>query len=287
MTLAALDLPPITFHKAAHFKVGRERRVRAIVNHRMVGTLPGTTAYFQNDNTRPVSTHFGIGKVNGQVRIHQYVNLDDTAFGNGNFDPSGRWDEWGYPLTLINDQTISIEHQDHNGDDKTKGIVLPEVQQASQKLQALLRYGTIGQWERAGLRFRNPLNVGIIHDELRSMPLDGRHIITHHDIAGDLKPFCWMPWAKDDKGFPRNAYLQAITGFKNILIAEAVPEPEPEPTPTPPVVTYTQAQMDQAKAVAYAEGLAKGVETATDPEEIARLNAILDQIENLAADNPA
>lgn len=248
MALADLKLPPITFKRAAHYSKGRTEPIRAFVNHRMVGTLAGTDAYFTNPETRPVSTHFGIGYNGSRVVISQYVPIDDTAFGNGNYDPSGSWDDWGFKVTEVNPQTINIEHQDHDGTDANKGVVKEAVQQASMALQALLRYGTLAQWKAAGIVVRDWANNGpILQRELRAIPIDGRHVITHNDIAGRLKPYCWKPWAKDTVGFPRSKYVNGILAYKSKL-AYVAPPPAPPPPTTP--VTYTQAQLDAAVATA-------------------------------------
>lgn len=247
MTLADLKLPPIKFIKAAKYTAGRTEKVIAFVNHRMVGYLAGTDAYFQNPD-RGVSTHFGIGYgADGVVQIHQYVPLDDTAYGNGNYDPSGSWDNWGYKTNEINAATISIEHQDH-GDPAGKGVVSAKVQEASQKLQALLRYGTIAQWKAAGIVVRDwTNNAPILLRELRAIPVDGRHIITHNDIAGRLKPYCWKPWSSDTVGFPRATYVAKVKEFGAKLAAPVV-----TPPPPPPPVSYTQGQLDAAVAAAVA-----------------------------------
>ena len=241
MSLADLKLPPIKFIQAAKYTEGRTEPVRAFVNHRMVGYLAGTDAYFQNPD-RGVSTHFGIGYgADGVVKIHQYVPLDDTAYGNGNYDPSGNWEDWGFKTTEVNPQTISIEHQDH-GDPGGKGIVSNKTQAASRKLQALLRYGTLAQWKAAGIVVRDWANNGpILIKEIRAIPVDGRHIITHNDISGRLKPYCWLPWSYDKVGFPRTAYVNDIKRYGDILI-NGVPAPTPAPAP----VTYTQEQLDTA-----------------------------------------
>ena len=255
MTLADLKLPPITFHRAAHYTEGRTEPVRAFVNHRMVGTVAGTTSYFQNPATRPVSTHFGVGKISGKVVIHQYVPLDDTAYGNGNYDPSGRWDDWGYKTTEVNAQTISIEHQDHWGDDSLKGIVLPEVQEASQKLQALIRWGTIAQWKAAGLTIRDwDHNAPILRKEIGAIPVDGKHIIMHWDIAGALKPYCWRPWQKDTVGFPRTTYVTRIRDtYREAL--QLVPPPPVVETVTVPKADYDALVMAKASLIAQNDAL--------------------------------
>lgn len=257
MALADLKLPPIkwTPAKAADFTPGRSDPVRAFVNHRMVGALPGTDVTFQaGDANRAVSTNFGIGFINGVLEIHQYVYLDDTAYGNGNYDPSGNWDNWGFKTTEINAQTISIEHQDNGqlaASTGKKGIVPPEVQRASQQLQALLRFGTIADWKAAGIRIRDwANNAPILYKEIHAIPIDDHHVINHNDIAGKLKPYCWKPWESDKVGFPAATYITNIRLWGYILLHGA-PAPAPEPVP----VTYTQAQVDAM--------IAEAVKTAT------------------------
>ena len=238
-----LTLPvKVTYHKAAHYTEGRTEPIRAFVNHRMVGTVLGTRAYFQNPATRPVSTHFGIGWNTARTAliIDQYVPLDDTAYGNGNYDASGVWDNWGYKTTEINPQTISIEHQDHY-DPAGKGVVSEAIQQASIRLQALLLRGTDAQWKAAGIVVRDWVgNAPILHRELGKIVPGPRTIITHNDIAGGLKPYCWKPWSADTIGFPRAKYVEGIAKLITPVIT-----PTPVPTPVPPV-TYTKEQLDAA-----------------------------------------
>jgi hypothetical protein len=280
MALTDLRLPPITFKKAQYYTEGRTEPIRAFVNHRMVGTLAGTDAYFSHPD-RPVSTHFGIGYgENGAVRITQYVPLDDTAFGNGNYDPSGTWDEWGYKTTEVNPQTINIEHQDH-GDPAGKGVVSTKTQVASQKLQALLRYGTLAQWRAAGITVRDwDHNGPIIRREIQDMLVDGHHVITHHDIAGRLKPYCWMPWENDKTGYPRAAYVTSIKYWGGILLNGL---PDTQPDPPPPVVTYTQAQLDAAvaAAVANAQSRIDQAAAASKAKNLAVVNAITEELQQL------
>lgn len=229
-----MTLPTITFRKAKFYTLGRTEPIRAIVNHRMVGTLPGTDAYFTTSTTRPVSTHFGIGfTVSGALAISQYVPLDDTAYGNGNYDASGNWDNWGYKTTEINAQTVSIEHQDHDGTEANKGIVKEAAQQASIALQALLLRGTEAEWRSAGIILRDWTNFKILREELGKIIPGSRTIITHNDISGALKPYCWKPWANDTVGFPRQKYIDGIVA----LLAERERK-------------YTQAELDAAVTAA-------------------------------------
>src|SRR3972149_6691603 len=86
-------LPPVTWKPTNKFgyPMGRAGRnglsVLAYVNHRIVGSLSSADWAFASANTtRYASTHFAIGHINGVLRIHQYVDLADAAWGNGLYD---------------------------------------------------------------------------------------------------------------------------------------------------------------------------------------------------------
>lgn len=204
---------PITW-KPAHpdnFTVGRGGTVPAwLVHHRMVGYLTGTDRHFAKADVR-VSTHFGIGHrtAGGPVAISQYVALDDTAFGNGNNVDAGgnevpsEWNRRGYP-SQPNRHSISIEHED--GATARRGVVTDDIIEASIWLDRLLLSGDPAKLRAAGVRFRSETLVRSIG---RIVPVDARHIIDHHFIAGPLKPYCWQPWLDDD-GFPQARYLAAL-----------------------------------------------------------------------------
>lgn len=198
----------------------------ALVHHRMVGTLRSTDSAFGNPDGRPASTNFGVGYACGKAghpvsdaHVHQYVRLGDQAWGNGNWDPSGAWDD-RYPTTLVNSRTISIEHHDNGGRDRGngKGVVPEKVIAESIALDELLLRGDLDEMRAATIRFRDGTS-GAIARELRAMPVDRHHVVDHHYIAGRLKPYCWRPWADDTVGFPQARYLAAL----------AAPEP-PEDT---------------------------------------------------------
>lgn len=211
------------------FARGRNgKRVIAIVHHRMVGSLAGTDRTFQSSTNRPVSTHFGIGYncekaghptgIAG-VHIHQYVDLADTAFGNGNYDATGRWDDWGYPISEINARTVSIEHHDNGGatlGSGKKGVVPEAVIAASIWLDRLLIHGTPAAIRAAGVRARDDV---ALHQINRIVP-GPRTLIMHNDIAGRLKPYCWKPWADDPVGYPRARYV------KEVSVVETAPPAE-------------------------------------------------------------
>ncbi len=184
---------------------GREGQpVIAIVHHRMVGFLSGTDRHFAGfDPAHPVSTHFGIGTrtPGGPVQISQYVDLSDTAFGNGNYDPSGRWAL--YHDVNPNLETVSIEHQD--GAKAGRGVVTDAIIEASIWLDRLLLSGDLDAIRAAGIRVSDPATA----DQLGRILPGPDTIIDHHTIAGRLKPFCWRRWL-DDPGFPQERYLAAL-----------------------------------------------------------------------------
>ena len=139
------------------YTAGHPAPVIALVHHRMVGTLRSTDAAFTSTDGREASTHFGVGSGCGRAghptsaHVHQYVRLGDQAWGNGNWDPSGAWDD-RYPTTLINSRTVSIEHHDNGGRTagSGKGVVPEAVITASIALDALLLRGDLA--ELAGRR---------------------------------------------------------------------------------------------------------------------------------------
>lgn len=214
--LAAAAEPRVTW-KPAHgnnWEAGHNRPI-ATVNHRMVGTLAGTTAYFQRGDHRPVSTHFGIGL----SEIHQYVDVSDIAYGNGNYDPSGGWPL--YKGTNPNHYTVSIEHQD--GATENRGRVAESTITLSIWLNGLLLSGDAEKMRAAGIRIREQATA----DALQAIEPGKDTVIDHHRIAGNLKPYCWRPWL-DDPGFPQARYLAALT-----------PQPEPEDPDVPAVIPMT------------------------------------------------
>lgn len=81
--------------------------VRAIVLHTMGGYLAGSDAWFNNPSSQ-VSAHFGIG-LNGD--IHQYVDLNNTAWANGILESGNKW-QFRFGSTNPNYRTVSIETED-------------------------------------------------------------------------------------------------------------------------------------------------------------------------------
>lgn len=207
------------------FTAGHPAPLIALVHHRMVGTLRSTDSAFGSANGRQASTNFGVGYACGiaghpltDAHVHQYVRLGDQAWGNGNWDATGAWDD-RYPTRLLNSRTISIEHHDNGGRTlgNGKGVVPEKVIAASIELDQMLLRGDAVEMRTAAIRFRDGTAAAICR-ELRDIPVDRHHIIDHHYIAGRLKPYCWRPWADDPVGFPRDRYLAAL----------AAPAPEVE-----------------------------------------------------------
>lgn len=224
---------PIYWVPSPKYTPGHPAPLLAIVHHRMVGTLVGTDASFTSPVGvgRAASTNFGIGwcrkhSPERRICIHQYVRLGDQAWGNGNWDASGSWDNRN-PTTLINSRTISIEHEDGGNlpAGEGRGVVPEAVIEASIWLDRELLAGRVD-----GIRFRDePTMVR----ELRAIPVDADHIIDHYYISGRLKPFCYRPWQDDRIGFPQARYLAALG---------AIPD-----TSTGDTMTNIEAKIEQWK----------------------------------------
>lgn len=107
---------------STNFTAGRKGLpVRAIVLHTMEGFLAGSDSWFNNPASE-VSAHFGVGLAGA---AHQYVELKDTAWGNGRPTANNRW-PFGTAVTL-NEQTVSIETEDN----KNPALPVPNVQYAT------------------------------------------------------------------------------------------------------------------------------------------------------------
>jgi len=196
---------------------GHPAALIALVHHRMVGSLRSTDSAFTSSAGRQASTNFGVGYACGKAghpatdaHVHQYVRLGDQAWGNGNWDPTGAWDN-RYPTSYINSRTVSVEHHDNGGRTRGngKGVVPEKVLAASIELDRLLLSGDLAAMKAAGIRFRDAHATAIAR-ELRAMPLDRHHLVDHHYISGRLKPYCWRPWADDPTGFPQDRYLAEL-----------------------------------------------------------------------------
>ena len=145
----------ITYLKSPNFFAGRKNYTPiAIVIHIMEGTLDGTDAWFQNQDSKQ-SAHFGIGKTG---EVHQYVLQSDAAWHAGRVNAptwkmiqlSNDTNKPGY--INPNFYTIGIEHEGDENTDWTN-----EMYQSSSYLIAAIAK----RW---------------------NIPIDRDHIIGHHEI---------------------------------------------------------------------------------------------------------
>ncbi len=216
MTLRVFQVP-----SPKHYTGRSGMHVIALVHHRMVGTLRSTDVTFTTD-TRPASTNFGVGYDCGRAghptglagtHVHQYVMVDDAAWGNGNHDLSGSWDNVYGATPNANFRTISIEHHDNGGatlGSGRKGVVPEAVLAVSIELDALLLSGDWLAWKAAGIRANTDAKGAAIAAQVKAIAPSSQTLIDHNYIAGKLKPFCWKPWADDRTGFPQARYIAAL-----------------------------------------------------------------------------
>lgn len=196
----------------------------AIVHHRIVASLNSADLTFAANDANPatvgspnrsVSANFAIGyDSDGKLYIHQYVDLSDTAYCNGDCravnypDQPSRWDGW-YGHEGHNERTVSIEHDDQGGssDPTKKGIVREPIILTSIALDSLMLSGDLVMMRAAGIRIRDQETA----DALGKIVPSTKTLIDHNDIAGANKPDCWRPWQADKTGFPRTRYVTALT----------------------------------------------------------------------------
>lgn len=168
--------------------------VRAFVRHRIVGSLASADAVFDPVSPNLASTHFGIGHINGQLEIHQYVDLSDAAWGNGDVRDPTALVVLQNPGVNPNLYTISIEHED--GGSAGRGVVQPDTWNASIELGLLLASGDPAAIRAAGIRVRYDTTVA----QMAAVPKTADGYIDHNAIAGPNKPYCFRRWL-DDPGY--------------------------------------------------------------------------------------
>ncbi len=197
--------PPIKFVGAAanNFSAGRHgQNIIAIINHVMLGTLDGTSQYFQQNNlANPVSSNYGIGK---DGRIVQYVRDEDTAFANGIIrNPRTSELPWITSGINPNNQTISIEwegaHQGgHSGNAAFNGKSIGV---------DLVNDGSVKQfWVPTAAQYQAGLSLIRFLCATHGIPTDRAHIGRHSDIDSVRKWFC------PGEGFPLQRLLNDLGG---------------------------------------------------------------------------
>ena len=210
--------------------------IRAEVKHRIVGTLPSARTVFA-DTARQASTHFGIGYVDGVLTIDQYVDLSDSAWGNGDV----REPTWTRIIPGLNPNlyTVSTEHED--GGQANGGVVSDEVWQASMELSKLLRCGNADKIRSAGIHVRDDASVA----QLSAMPIDTGSYIDHNQIAGPAKPYCFRRWLNDPgfiEGGPsrRDRLLDYLQEDDSVLPADMIGKAEEWATVEPNTPFWTR-----------------------------------------------
>jgi hypothetical protein len=193
--------------------------IRAIVHHRVVGSLESmvnstfrpTTDDRLTLGERRVSSHFGIGfwdtSTGTQLRVYQFVALENTAYCNGQSATDRAactWPLWinaGKPPT--NEITVSIEHED-NG--KAGGyVVREEIIRASIELDRLLLSGDGKAIRAAGIHCTDAAAA-----MLGKIKPSAQTLVDHKTVAPVSKPYCWRAIGNDD-GFPQARYIAALT----------------------------------------------------------------------------
>jgi len=170
-----MDKPTIAWKGSPNFNSRNGYKTLAIVEHIMAGTLTGTDSWFANPASK-VSSHFGVGK-NGA--IHQYVELENSAWANGSVNNPN----WPLLISGVNPNyyTVSIEHEGESGD------VMPEAQ-----YQATL---ALHQWLIATL----------------GIPVTRDTIIGHYRIDSVNRARC------PGTGFPWDRLFQDLQGGNDVL----------------------------------------------------------------------
>jgi hypothetical protein len=259
-----MTLPPVIWKPSPNFWKGPSGYpTKAIVNHRIVGTLTSARDRFMNP-TSNASSHFGIGhNEQGKLVIWQFVALDDSAWTNGDVrDPT-----WPGLIPNVNPNlyTWTIEHED--GGAANRGVVTEEIWQASMDLQVILASGDPAKIRAAGVTVRND---SVARDGA-DIPRDKTGFIDHHQISGPNKPYCWRPWL-DDPGF-----VNGSPSRRDQLLAalNALPAEEPADSLSPLELCHKRLGRVRAKnadLLAQVEELEK--EAARVPRLLRRIRAI-------------
>ena len=151
----------------------------AVVLHIAEGTLAGCDAWFNSPNNEGSSTHYCIG-TSGE--IHQYVEEDDAAWGNGQVKKP----DWPLLIESVNPNlyTISIEHEGHSGEPWSEPMFQADLWLVGQICQ---------RWE---------------------IPPDKDHIIGHYRIDSVTRARCpgsGLPWDRLLAGLARSQPVEDDT----------------------------------------------------------------------------
>ena len=160
----------------------------AIVYHVMEGSLAGTDSWFRNPQSA-VSAHFGVG-VNGE--IHQYVDVDDTAWANG-IVQAPTWSGLR-PGVNPNLYTVSIEHEgrhERDGQGDISAFWVPTEPQYAATL-------ALSRWLVESLQIEVNAEHLIPHSAINSVdrtycPGPG---FPFARLISDLSPASWSPVAE-------------------------------------------------------------------------------------------
>ena len=221
-----MSLPPVIWKPTGKFGMpykgdrGRALPILAVVYHRIVGTLPSADAVFADSSDRLASTHFGIGHVSGRLEIHQYVDLADAAWGNGDVREPTAQVVIQHPGVNPNVYTVSIEHED--GGEAGRGVVQPDTWGASLALSAVILSGDLAAIRAAGIHCRDQASA----DQLAMVPRDPIGLIDHHQIAGPNKPYCFRPWL-DDPGFVDGSPSRRDELIASLTLPDTATEDDP------------------------------------------------------------
>lgn len=189
--------------------------IAAIVHHRVVGSLESmvnstfkpTTDDVLVAGERRVSSHFGIGFWGTELRIYQFIALEDTAYCNGQSASDkaactwALWHALGKPPA--NEITVSIEHEDNAA--AGEYVVVEPIIAASIALDRLLLTGDGPAIRAAGIRCSDAAAA-----QLAAIQPSTETLVDHHVVAPVSKPYCWTKYGADP-GFPQARYIAELS----------------------------------------------------------------------------
>jgi hypothetical protein len=224
-----MSLPPIVWKPSPNFGCmvrgtrGRAGQpIRGWVYHRMVGYLSGTDAAFASPD-RAASSTFGIGRINGRLEIHQYVDLADTAWANGGVNSPSWSVVKALPGVNPNQYSVSVEHED--GGRAGRGIVREDIWAASMELTRICTSGRLTAIRGVGVHIsdREDRSAAALVSELANLPISPDGFTDHHAISGPLKPHCFRAWIDDD-GFVAGSPSRRDRLFEVLRMGRVLPD---------------------------------------------------------------